>query len=100
VTLTPVVDLTQPLEVIDLTDAGETLDGLEVLDALRGCWPTNPPSETGGPSSTRANVLQKVLAQAGIGSRRVCEDLHRRGSHHGPTARWPCSVVGSTPSTT
>ena len=39
----PVVDLTQPLEVIDLTDAGETLDGLEVLDALE--VPADEPAE-------------------------------------------------------
>ncbi len=46
--------------------------------------------------TTRASASRRSWPRPGYGSRRVCEELIADGASRS-TARWPCSVAGSTP---
>ena len=57
-------------------------------------WPRRPAVDVHDPDGVR---LQKVLAAAGVGSRRVCEDLIARAACRSTARSSPSSACGSTP---
>ena len=97
----------------DLPPLGDFVPGADVVEALEhGREPTRRPTSpstrrigrcragrlTDGPDDGDGERLQKVLARAGIGSRRVCEDLIAgRPGHRQRRGRGRSSAGGSIP---